>query len=206
MESTTGDLGTDDQKAAASEDGQSEDGSGGRELDFSLDNLGAFIGRLLRGVAFDHVLSKLLAIAAQAESVVCDVLAIQLGRDEQCMEILSEILGGVATDKRLKLLEDMLSAHGWTDEFPEVIPILKRLQAVRNQLAHSYNADDSGMRGDGNVYYRRSYRRGRETNFQIDAEEAYNLTESAERILSESLAEIARRSMSRIRAVDNSGK
>jgi hypothetical protein len=173
-------------------EGSSNSPTGG----FDWSNLGEILGRVFRGVAFDHVLSRLLAIAVQAEQVVSDVVAIQLGRDEKSIEILgSEILGHVPQDKKLGLLEDMISARGWTTDFPEVVPILLRLHKLRNQLAHSYEAGDRSARRDDGVYHRRTYRRGRETEFQIDTDEILALTEAAEKILSEDLVEIARRSL-----------
>jgi len=173
------------------------EGSGNRPVrEFNWGNLGDILGRVFRGVAFDHVLSRLLAIAVQAEQVVSDVLAIQLGRDEESIEILgSEVLGHVPQDKKLKLLEDMISARGWTADFPEVVPALRRLHKLRNQLAHSYDSDERSVRRDGDVYHRRTYWRGRETEFQIDADEIFTLTKIAEKILSDDLVEIARRSL-----------
>jgi hypothetical protein len=60
---------------------ETPDGSPAKE--FNWGNLGDLLGRLFRGVAFDHVLGKVLAIAVQAEQAVSDVVAIQLGRDEE---------------------------------------------------------------------------------------------------------------------------
>ncbi len=186
----------DDEGAVPPESLFSETASDIRTAKFDWVNLGNMLGRVFRGVAFDHVLSKVLAIAVQAEQAVSDVIAIQLGRDEKCIEILAdEVLGYVPNDKKLKLLEDMISARGWTADFPEVVPTLQRLQNLRNKLAHSYSAEEPGARRDDAVYHRRTYRRGRERDFDINAEEVFTLAQRVEKILSEDLVEIARRSL-----------
>jgi len=164
--------------------------------EFNSANLSNLLGRLLRGVAFDHVLSKVLAIAAQAEQAVSDVVAIQLGRDEECMEILAyEVFGHVPNDKKLKILERTIAARGWAADFPEVVSTLQRLHTLRNQLAHSYSAEEPGARHDDAIYHRRTYWHGREKDLDIDAEEVFTLAEAVEKILSEDLTEIARRSL-----------
>jgi uncharacterized protein YutE (UPF0331/DUF86 family) len=125
----------DDKEAAPSESGLPA-----TSAEFFRFNAGDILGRLFRGVAFDRALSMVLAIAVQAEQAVSEVIAIQLGRDEECIEILAEeVFGHVPNDKKLKLLERRISACGWTADFPEVVPTLRRLYELRNQLAHSYS-------------------------------------------------------------------
>jgi hypothetical protein len=48
---------------------------------------------------------------------------------------------------------------------------------------------------DNAVYHRRTYWHGREKDLDIDAEEVFTLAEAVEKILSEDLVEIARRSL-----------
>ena len=159
-------------------------------------NAGDILGRLFRDVAFVRALSMLLAIAVQAEQAVSEIIAIQLGRDEECIEILAEeAFGHVPNDKKLKLLERMISARGWTADFPEVVPTLRRLYELRNQLAHSYSAEEPSPRHSDTIYRRRTYWRGREKELDVDAEEVITLTEAVDKILSEDLVEIARRSL-----------
>jgi hypothetical protein len=69
------------------------------------------------------------------------------------------------------------------------------LHKLRNQLAHSYSAEKPGAVRDDAVYHRRTYWHGREKDLDIDAEEVFTLAEAVEKILSEDLAEIARRSL-----------
>lgn len=159
-------------------------------------NAGDILGRLFRGVAFDRALSMVLAIAVQAEQAVSEVIAIQLGRDEESIEILAEeVFGHVPNDKKLKLLERMISARGWTADFPEVVPTLRRLYELRNQLAHSYSAEEPGLRRSDAIYQRRTYWRGREKDLDVDSDEVFTLTQAVDKILSEDLVEIARRSL-----------
>ncbi len=173
---------------------ETPDGSPAEEVNWG--NLGDLLGRPFRGVAFDHVLGKVVAIAVQAEQAVSDVVAIQLGRDEECMDILAdEVFGHVPNDKKLKILERTIAARGWTADFPEVVPTLQRLHKLRNQLAHSYSAEEPGSVRDDAVYHRRTYWHGREKDLDIDAEEVFTLAEAVEKILSEDLVEIARRSL-----------
>lgn len=167
-----------------------------RKTDLNWDKIIDGLGKLLGGVAFNHVFSKLLGIAVQAEVAVSDVVAIQLGRDEVCMDILAEeVVGHVPPDKRLKILERLISDRGWAADFPEVVPTLKRLQELRNRLAHSYDPDEGTAGLDDAVYHRRTYWRGQEKDFDIDVQEVFTLAEAVEKILSEDLAEIARRSL-----------
>jgi hypothetical protein len=68
--------------------------------------------------------------------------------------------------------------------------------ARARRLCHinPYDAQKPDVRRDGNVYRRQTYRRGRESEFDIDADEILTLAEAVEKILSEELLEIVRRS------------
>jgi hypothetical protein len=171
----------DDKEAALPESGAPE-----TFTDSFRANAGDIFGRLFRGVAFDRALSMVLAIAVQAEQAVSEVIAIQLGRDEECIEILAEeVFGHVPHDKKLKLLERMIATRSWADEFPKVVPTLRRLYELRNQLAHSYSAEEPGARSNDAIYRRRTYWRGREKDLNVDADEVLTLTEAVDQILSE---------------------
>ena len=79
----------------------------------SSGDISELLGRLIRGVAFNHVFSKLLGIAVQAEGAVSEVIAIHLGRNQECMEILAEeVFGHVPNDKKLKILEHLVTSQG----------------------------------------------------------------------------------------------
>ena len=162
-------------------------------------NIGETISRMLGGVVFTYLVNELIGVAVQVEQAVSDFLAVYLGRDAERIERIGEsLIGYVPYDVKIKLVESLLKGNGWNEEFPNLISTLRDLQALRNNLAHSYG--DQGMpraTGADEIYQRKMYWRGREKLVTIRSDEMHRMIENAQRIVSDDLAELARRSLPR---------
>jgi hypothetical protein len=156
------------------------------------------LGRILSRVsafAVGHVVNQLIGVSVQLEQVVSDFLAVYLGRDLYTIELLgSHIIDQVSYDSRLRLLEVILQRETLTDEFPKLLPTARRVLLMRNQLAHSYPADnDQRPGGDAAMYQREYRRRGVAKRVSLDVQEMLDLMKDAESIISDQMPQLAMR-------------
>jgi hypothetical protein len=165
--------------------------------DVETSNFGEVISRMLGGVVFTYLVNELIGVAVQVEQAVSVLLAVYLGRDAERIECIGEsLIGYVPYDEKIKIVESLLRTNAWDEEFPDLISTLRGLQALRNNLAHSYG--DQGMpraTGADEAYQRTMYRRGREKLVTFPSDEMHKMIEDAQRIVSDDLAELVRRSL-----------
>ncbi|HEX4687355.1 MAG TPA: hypothetical protein VH228_11270 [Nocardioides sp.] len=83
--------------------------------------------------------AQVLESAAVAEHEIDEILAAASARTMGLGDALAaDVLWRLQTSVRLKLLEELLSRHGLDDEFPFVMPVVRRLFQFRHRLAHGF--------------------------------------------------------------------
>ncbi|MDJ0347466.1 hypothetical protein QMK19_40220 [Streptomyces sp. H10-C2] len=86
-----------------------------------------------------HVASQaLLGEAVKAELMMDSFIAARLGRSTyEVLLLQSKAICHLSINVKIGLLEELMGAEEWDDDFPFVIPVLRALFALRNKLAHS---------------------------------------------------------------------
>jgi hypothetical protein len=158
--------------------------------------LSAAFGRILSRFskfALSHVVNELIGVSVQLEQAVSIFLAVYLGRDADTVELLdSRIIGHVPYDTKLSVLETILEKENLAHEFPKLLPNARRIQFLRNSLAHSYPVDNGEQApGDGVKYQREFSRKGVVKRLSLDVQEMIDLTEAAREIISEQVPQLA---------------
>jgi hypothetical protein len=143
--------------------------------------------------ALGHVVNELIGLSVQLEDAVSIFLAVYLGRDPDSVELLqSRIIGHVPYDTKLSLLESILEEENLTHEFPKLLPSARRIQFMRNSLAHSYPVNkDEQEAADGAKYQREFIRKGVIKRLSLDIQEMIDLTEAARNIISDQMPQLA---------------
>jgi hypothetical protein len=83
--------------------------------------------------------ANVLELTTTTEHRIDEILAAGTARTVALGDTLAaDVLWRLQTNVRLKLLEELMERHGLADEFPFIIPVLRRLFDFRHLLAHGY--------------------------------------------------------------------
>lgn len=83
--------------------------------------------------------ADVLELAATTEHHIDEILAAGTARTiAHGDRLAADVLWRLQTNVRLKLLEELMERYGLGDEFPFVIPVLRRLFDFRHLLAHGH--------------------------------------------------------------------
>ncbi|MHA4950582.1 hypothetical protein ACX27O_24965 [Micromonospora sp. SD19] len=129
--------------------------------------------------------SAVLDTAFHAEQFLTDVVAAYLGRRVKDVAYLAgSVIGPQSVNQRLRYLDEIMSDEGWHDDFPFVLPVLRKLFEVRNSLAHSYGEFGLPDRdGDDWVFSRHTQRRGKYTQFDVSLKRVRGVMRSAHHVI-----------------------
>ena len=110
--------------------------------------------------AFHKAQAEMLEVAFRAEIAITSVVAARLGRDTpQIIRLQDQALPQLSIPARLRLLREIMDEESWSDDFPFVVPVLERLFAIRNTLAHSLTSSFGEQDGGDWSFTRASTRR-----------------------------------------------
>ncbi|AVZ71050.1 hypothetical protein SLUN_01070 [Streptomyces lunaelactis] len=100
--------------------------------------LRALVTRLPDDISVSLAAQALLGQAVQAEVMMDTLIASRLGRSTyEVLLLQSKAICQLSINAKLGLLQEILEAERWDDDFPFVLPVLRALFTLRNKLAHS---------------------------------------------------------------------
>jgi hypothetical protein len=160
--------------------------------------IGRFLSRIPKLYAGDQV-GNLLSMAAFIDSAIVRVISSYFVSDKAKASYLADnIVDKMSLDRKLAILKYVLGQNSWESEFPKLIPQLRGLFSLRNELAHSFLDDEVREEGDDIVFTRYSWRDGDYKEVSVSLSAVTNTKETAEREILENLMII----ISRIEAVE----
>lgn len=152
--------------------------------------IGGFLPRIPKLYAGDQI-KGLLGIAAFVDGAIVRIISAYFASDKaKAIYLADNIVDKMSMDRKLKVLEYALRENAWEGEFPDLISQLRKLFALRNELAHSYIDDEVGQEGEDLVFTRYSWRDGDYKEDIVSLSAIANANETAQKIILEALMTI----------------
>ena len=109
----------------------------------------------------------ILELAARLEVAMDSVIAASFCRSASAAAELSvDVLSALSVERRIKAVSQMLERFGLKDQYPFVVPVLRKLFELRNTFAH--NLDDLDHDPASGSIALIGLRSGRPQRFEID--------------------------------------